>query len=198
MLHRTLLLSENSTICSKPLYCCSSSASHHCSTYPTLTFLQRLRNWQANPQETDRWNQSCNLLSQSAKCFIMACKQVISKVVTCMHRQNTYRQLTIDLDFYLTVCNICCAIFLPPAMQLEFVQICWCACIFFSNVTTVIIILLSIQGSLLPLAPFSVVQEDYRDAIKAAIDIFEIEPSANALDTTVLNGVKSDVCAWVC
>ena len=85
MLCRTFLFSENSTICSKPHY--------HCSTHPTLTFLQRLCNWQANPQETDRRNQSCNLLSRSAKCFIMACKQVISKVHACIRKipVNSYR-----------------------------------------------------------------------------------------------------------
>lgn len=54
------------------------------------------------------------------------------------------------------------------------------------------------QGRLLPTAPFGAIQEGYRDAIKAAIDIFKIESSANALDTAVLTSVKSDICNWVC
>ena len=57
-----------------------------------------------------------------------------------------------------------------------------------------------IQGSLLPLVsnPITVTLKDYRDGIKAALDIFKIESSADALDTAMLNGVKSDICAWVC
>ena len=57
-----------------------------------------------------------------------------------------------------------------------------------------------IQGSLLPLVsnPSAVALQDYRDAIKAALDVFKIESSANTLDTALLTGVKSDICAWVC
>lgn len=69
----------------------------------------------------------------------------------------------------------------------------------FSIVQLIVIHLYLMQGSLLPLSPSILIQqEDYRDAIKAALDIFKIDPSANALDTAILNGVKSDICAWVC
>ena len=53
------------------------------------------------------------------------------------------------------------------------------------------------QENLLPLASFTtVLLQDYRDAIKAAVDIFNVT-SSDPLATNVLNGIKSDICAWV-